>query len=568
MPKAIRLRPDPEWIRARRELLGQLKAEVRARLGAEPADLHRFRLRYERELARKWRLSDKRELIDEIQKADIVYGGDFHSLRQAQRTHLKILRELAPERRVVLALECFAISSQKHLERFLEGKLSAADLRKKSRWDTAWGFPWENYRPLLELAKARGFGLLALGDAEPGSEPASLRAREKLAAMRIEEARRRQPGALVYVVFGDFHLASAHLPSEVRARLERFGPKNAQGSREVVVHLNSERIYFELAEQGLELTTDVVRFRGRAKAASVEFCVLGSPPWVQWQSHLLYLERADELGPFAGDHDDFDPTEQVAKLARLAARDLGVDKSAKAWLSDLHVYSPDDESVWQAIEKKLKSRERAVGRSLLLAGRTFYMPGVETGYLSETSINQAATLAGYVLHARLAKRTVSLWGMPKDFPGLIWTEAAAYFISKLVNHKRQAETLTDLRATLAMSSPSDHGREAMRLALDQAMSELVLLKGGRRRPPRAKARRKASYFEAARILGGMLGEKLYLAHRSRRLSKREILQLLEKDVAAPGFRRDYEEILRALSRGLGSRAEQLAGEAKSRRERL
>jgi hypothetical protein len=156
-----------------------------------------------------------------------------------------------------------------------------------------------------------------------------------------------------------------------------------------------------------------------------------------------------------------------------------------------------------------------------------------------------------------------LWRMPSDLEALIWIESVAYFVSKLVNHQRRAPTVSDLRMQVAMSSSGDLGREAMRLALDRRLSEILLVRQGRKRPPQVRPRRKASYFEAARILGSMLGERLYAAYRSRKLKKTEIAQWMKHDVTRSGFLSVYEGILKRLGEVAGD-----DGFSKSRRERL
>jgi hypothetical protein len=554
--------PDHVWLRTRRELLTRLKSEVQRRLGPEPRDVRVYGVRYAKEFRKRWQISSKAELMAAIEGADLVYGGDFHALGQSQRTHLKILRVLSGERPVVLALECFGISAQKWLDAYLAGKIDLDELRQKARWGKTWGFPWENYRPLLELARRKGFRLLALNDLS-SSSGASLVAREKTAAARIREAYFRHPGALIYVVFGDLHLAQSHLPARVREAMGR-----SRRLREVVVHLNSERIYFQLARKGLELTTDVVRL------GLGHYCVLASPPWVQWQSYLMYLERTEDVDLGFGEEDadddeekDFDPTDQVATLARLVAADLGLKSGVDLRFDDFAIYSVDDSHVWQAFEQKLAREERGLARQLLASGRTFYLPSAGAGFLGQHTVNHAAALAGQYVHAKLCGMNRPIWRMPGDFTALIWVEAVSYFLSKLVNHKRQAETLADLRSQLAMANPSDQGREAMKLALDQSMSELIWLQQGRRRKLHFKPRRRSSYLEAARILGGMLGERLYLVYRSRRIDRRRIIKLLRCDVLSSGFQKEYEDLLRvvsgAIAKGRGTELK-----VKSRRERL
>lgn len=549
MAKARRVKPDPEWIRARQALLRRLKSEVALRLGTETADVATFRKRYEREFRKSWEISDKTRLLGEVERSEIVYGGDFHALAQSQRTHLRILRSLSMDRPVVLALECFSRTSQKWLDLFLDGEISLDELRERSKWQKGWGFPWEHYRPLLELAKRRKFRLLGLNEPLGSRFHADLRYREEKAARCIRDAYYNAPGALIYVIFGDLHLAESHLPRVVKKQIN-----SRSQVRDLTILMNSERIYFQLAKEGLELSVDVVRL------ASNRFCVMSSPPWVQWQSYLLFLERSDDLALERVTNDvgdDFDPTDQVAGLIRLAARDIGLDFK----VDDLSVECVDDNSIWASVERSLKPEERSIARGLLASGRSFFLPQNGKAYLARTTINHAAMIAGQYIHARLSKRRRALWKMPGDFSALIWVEAAAYFFSKLINHKRHAETFADLKAQLAMSGPSDRGREALRLALDRFMSELIWIRQSRRRASRLRVRQKASYLEAARILGGMLGERLYMAYRSRKLNEDEIIKWLKFDVSSSGFQKDYEIILRKLG-------EELSRPMPMKRERL
>ena len=155
-------------------------------------------------------------------------------------------------------------------------------------------FPWMNYCPLLELAHRRGYGLLALNSfAKKGSRASDikeLRRREQVAARTIVKARRLNPGTLFYVIFGDLHLASEFLPAAVLSEWTKLGRhRHCEPSplqlRTITIFLNAERTYFQLARRGLENAVDVVRF------SKDRFCVISSPPWVQWQSYLLFLDQ-------------------------------------------------------------------------------------------------------------------------------------------------------------------------------------------------------------------------------------------------------------------------------------
>lgn len=557
--KALKLKPDQRWLEARKELLQDVKAQVAARLGIEPSDLKVYRKRYERELAKSWKESTKGELLEAIESSDLVYGGDFHALGQSQRTHLRILRSLSMDRPVALGLECFPRNTQKWLDLFTSGGIDCEELRRRSRWEKSWGFPWDHYRPLLELARSRGFRLLALNEPAGAKTHDRLDIREARAAKVLAEYAFRNPGTLVYVIFGDLHLANAHLPKLVKEKLRLRNGSKRKPYIDLVIHVNPEKVYFELALQGLELSVEVIKWGPR------RFGVLSTPPWVQWQSYLLYLDRAtDEDLNRDEDDEQGDPTDQIVSLIQVAASDLDL----RFKINDLSVYGPDDNDVWRTLERRMKPKDRGVARALLASGRSFYLPGDGTGYLARATINHAAALAGSYIHAKMNGQRRPLWNPPRDFSAMIWTEATAYFISKLINHKRRSETFVDLRAELASAIPGDQGREALKLALDRSLSEALMLRQGRRRASKFKPRRKSSYFEASRILGGMMGERLYLAYRARKISNKDIagfmrFQVDESSLRSTGrkFEHHYFEILKRLG-------DESVALSLSRRERL
>lgn len=514
-------------MKTRRALLRHVKTEVKKRLGSsEPDDITEFTHRYEKELRKTWKVSSQKELLERVLESNLVYGGDFHALEQAQRTHLRVLRSLPAETEVVLALECFQTSAQKHLDGFLRGDLSLDELRANSRWDRTWGFSFDHYRPLLELARVRGFRLLALNS----PRRSSLAVREAAAARVLARECARTP-ALIYVLFGDLHLAPAHLPGRVRAALRR--PR-----RELTIHLNSERVYFQLAAQGREVDVDVVKF------GESSFCILSTPPWVKWQSYLLFLDRGGVADADArlDDETDFDPTDQVALLVRLAAGDLGLRREF-GQINDLAVYSEHDEAIWRAVDSRLGDGDREIAHSLLRARVRFFIPSGGIAYQPKPTINAAASLAGFYLHARLSRRRKVLWKFPDEMRALIWTEAVSHFISKMINHSRRGETLSGLQTKLRSKSSNP---EALRLALDIRLSEMARLQMGRARPLQIKPRRRSSAVEAARILGGMLGERLYECERTRKLKRDTLVEWLRFDPGSRGFPAIYDGIVEQL----------------------
>jgi uncharacterized iron-regulated protein len=102
---------------------------------------------------------DFEALTARLARADLVFIGEQHDDPATHRMELAILEGVARRRdSVVLALEMFERDMQAALDEYLSGKLAEADFLKASR-------PWKNYltdyRPLVELARTRGWPVVA-----------------------------------------------------------------------------------------------------------------------------------------------------------------------------------------------------------------------------------------------------------------------------------------------------------------------------------------------------------------------------------------------------------------------
>lgn len=246
----------------RRKLLRLIKTWVRGYVGPEAASLKRYSLPYQREFYGRWRASTADDLFRQVAASRIVFGADFHGFSQAQRTHLRILRSLPSGKRVVLALEIFERRHQAIVDGYMSGKISEKKLVARVKWDKHWGFPWRQYEPILELAKRRGYKVVAINKCLGEKTAQTLKQRDRFAAGEIAKIHKADPNALIYVIYGDLHLAGSHLPKLV---------EHACGSAPsfVIVYQDSEKLYFSLAQKGLEKRVHVLRRGNR-------FCVLSS----------------------------------------------------------------------------------------------------------------------------------------------------------------------------------------------------------------------------------------------------------------------------------------------------
>jgi hypothetical protein len=179
-------------------------------------------------------------------------------------------------------------------------------------------------------------------------------------------------------------------------------------------------------------------------------------------------------------------------------------------------------------------------------GLSFYIPEKEWLYLSRATINHASSLAGQFVHGSLSHRKRTLWNMPNDFLPLIWIEALGFFFSKWINPKRKADTLESIRLQLSARRSMDDGRKALLKALDHRLSEVVWVQTGRLRRPRYSPRDLSAYLEAARIVGSMLGERLFQKVRSRTISFAQLMSYLKVNTEGKDFAEFYWELIREI----------------------
>ncbi len=497
------------WIEDRKKLLNQIKNQVRRRVGDEPSSYGRV---LKNEFLGNWKKTNLNILYADLLKTEVAFGSDFHAFSQSQKSHIRILREIT--RPVVLGLECFEAEHQADLDSFMKGLISPDDLKIKTRWDERWQFPFENYLPLLKLAKEKNFCVIGLNLFLKDRSSKSLKKRDQFAAAQVLKSLKKNPMDLHYVIFGEFHLAKHHLPQALL--------KTAPSLKILVLFQDVDVLYFRYAKKN--------SFPEILKSTAGRYVLMTSPPWVKWQSYLMYLEKTYDSDL---DNQDIDPTDHVVHLARVLAADIKAEINE----SMLSVYSPES-LTFEKVIKKLSRPEIEVVHQLVKADRTFLIPSLQAGYLSRLSVNHAANLAGHFVHAQLSGNTKNYFAIKKYFLIQIWLEAVAFFLSKLMNPKRKSETLQSLKIRAELKGP------AMSLALDQRVSEMVALNLGRTRPVKVKKFLVEHGFEAAKILGHMLGERMFAKFSDKENDLKSFKKIIEQKIEEDHFDEFYFQILR------------------------
>jgi hypothetical protein len=243
---------------------------------------------YLREFTQQFREYDsvlsQSELQQRIGVASTILVGDYHALPACQRFAAELIEASAQERRVVLGVEAVLARDQRVLDAWWRREITEDELRRRLRFDREWGYQWEPFYELLSTARDHAEGLYGL-DCMPREDLRRIRSRDRHAAAKIADIRERHPNAVIFVLFGESHLAAQHLPRAIQ---------ELQPQEQVLTVLqNVDALYWPAVAQ-------------HATAVSIgkdAVCVFNSSPLEKYESYRLCLDgwnaATDETPDFA-----------------------------------------------------------------------------------------------------------------------------------------------------------------------------------------------------------------------------------------------------------------------------
>ena len=387
-----------------------------------------YQRRYEQATKRYRKALTLAEVDERIAKADVVYVGDYHTLRMAQQAFLALVKSAVKTgRRLVLALEFVESRHQATLDAFLAGKLGEKRFLSKMGHPYRGPFDiWPGFAPILELARKKQLEVIGIDRRAPG--PRSLELRDVGAAGPIARALEADDRPLVLVLMGQFHVAPMHLPKQVEAQL------GTTERSSLVVYQNAEGVYWSLARRGEVETTRAVEISDR------ELCLVNTSPVVSQRSFLDYVEAE------AGDA-PLDET-GIALTFRHLAKDIGRFTGLKVGhaVDDVLVLSPADFNVVEQLSRRarftpreLKHLERHV-----LSLESAWIPRARAVWLASMSLNHAAEEAAhFVRHVCVGDAMERERSRQDAFWARCLEEAIGFFGSRLVNPKRRCTTLDE-----------------------------------------------------------------------------------------------------------------------------
>ena len=518
------------YLRARRSAgQRQALAGVEREIRANDRNGRRKYLRDFAEAFRSYeRVLDPNEVHEAVAGADIVLIGDYHALPACQRQAGELLerRALRGDRPVVLGVETIFARDQHVLEEWWRREIEPEELRERMRFDHEWGYDWAPFYELLVVAREHGEAIYGL-DCAPREDLRKIGARDRHAAEKIADIRRRHPEAVLMVLFGESHLAPGHLPHVLQESLP--------GERVLTVLQNVDELYWRVAGERQERVAAV-------QVSPEVLCVFNASPLEKYENYRLCLERwrqEDAADP------DLSPTINnlidglVAFLGinRYAAHNRTQPRFLVDLLPEVHSHATDGTVRRLLARCGLQEEERQNLLRQIEQQGCAYLPQINTVYVAQFQMEAAAEAAARFLHH--ACRGLPEWKQqveldPADrFYRKAMEAALAYFGSRVLHPGRAAWHEGDVREL------SDHTREELERETGMTWKdglrtlEFVLL----HRERETKARNAQQLPEgldsdlfgegqasdyAAQQLGTLLGCDLYEAYLEGRLAPASI----------------------------------------------
>lgn len=389
---------------------------------------------------------DAEQVRAAIHSADVVLIGDYHALPASQRQAATLIeqRAMAGDRPVVLGVETIFARDQHILDEWWRREIDEAEFRQRIRFDLDWGYEWAPFYELLVAARDHAEALYGL-DCMPREDLRKIGARDRHAAIKINEIRQRHPEAVIFVLFGESHLAPGHLPKIVREQVP--------AARVLTVLQNNDALYWRAAGEkadrveGVRVSDDVI-------------CVFNATPLEKYESYRLFLDQWSRCD----DAPDFAPT--IYNLIDSLVSFLGINRysphnsTQPKFLVDLlpEVYGGSSEATLRRLLSRKGIPEQDLISMLDCMERrgSAYLPAVNAFWVRDFQMVHAAEDATRFLHQACqglpARRgngeTAEAWSADQFYVRVV-ENAVAYFGSRVLYPSRPAPEEADAQLSRA-----------------------------------------------------------------------------------------------------------------------
>ncbi len=485
------------------------------------------------------------------------YLRDF---REAYRTYQKVLTPSdVRQRPIVLGVETIFSRDQHILDEWFRCEIDEGELRQRIRFELDWGYEWAPFYELLSAARDHGASIYGL-DCMPREDLRKIGARDRHAADKIADLRRRHPDALIIVLFGESHLAPQHLPALLQQRLP--------AEPLLTVLQNVDALYWRAAGEASDHIEAVeVRKTDRENV----LCVFNATPLEKYENYRLCLERwgrndddrsAPDLRPTL--YNLIDGMVRFLGINQYSSHNTTQPKLLVDLMPEIHSRSSD------ALLRRLLSRKGFTAehrRRLLRQVRergSVYLPPINAVYVREFRMTSSAEDATRFLHqacrglpnlcngkALAQHAAAGTQPLDKDdaFYVAVFEHALAFFGSRILHPARPAFRDADL-ADLFDVTREDLERQTS-LPFADAVDALDFLTEHRERDfcaAQAPAFAGRKYEYAAEQLGYLTGNDLYDAYLEGRLTTAALRKLFLTHIEEPGVAREAYVQLRTRLR--------------------
>jgi hypothetical protein len=500
----------------------------------------------------------------EICGAGVVLVGDYHALPNSQRYLASLLRDFELQQRpLVLGVETIFSRDQHILDEWLRREIEEDELRQRIRFELDWGYDWAPFYELLSAARDHGAFIYGL-DCMPREDLRKIGARDRHAADKISEIRRRHSDALIVVLFGESHLAPQHLPALLRQRL----PEEMM----LTVLQNVDALYWRAAGEASD-HVEAVQVRKDI------FCVFNATPLEKYENYRLCLDRWGRSDHGHG-APDLGPT--LYNLIEGMVRFLGINQysphntTQPRLLVDLlpEIYSRSSDAHLRRLLSR-KGFTAAQRRSLLRQVRergSVYLTPINAVYVRRFNMTCCAEDATRFLHqacrglpnlcggkaaelhmAANATAVAQSTNLDADdtFYTTVFENALAFFGSRILHPTRPAIRDTDIADLFDVTREDLEHQTSLRFA--DAVEALDFLTQHREHDFRlalAPAFTGRKYDYVAEHLGYLTGNDLYDAYLEGRLTTATLRKLFLTHIEMPGVaRKMYVQVEMRLRSG-------------------
>jgi len=464
---------------------------------------------------------DHEELMAEVRRADIILIGDYHALPAAQGYAAGLIEERAQpgDRPVVLGVEAIFSHHQHVLDEWWRREIDEHELRERIRFASDWGYDWSPFYELLVTAREHGEGVYGV-DCMPREDMRRIGTRDRHAAEKLAEIRQRHPNAVIFILFGESHLAPRHLPRWLHQRLP--------GNRVLTVLQNVDALYWQATREQQD----------RVEAVRVNedvVCVFNSTPLEKYESYRLYLSRCQ------GEAGQQDAVPTIYNLVESLSCFLGINRYSSEnstqprFLVDLlpEVYcGSSDARLRQLLARAHYEPRKIEGMLAKVETRgSVYLPSVNAIYLRQFQMSYTAEEVARFLHHACR-------GLPLRrhawFPST--GDARDRFFARTVEH-----ALAYLGSCVmhpARSAEAAVGGDTLSQRLCQKWAEHAVSNG------------RQKFDDTAQKLGYLVGSELYAAYLRGSVSCTTLRHLFLSRLEGPGEAgRILHEILRRARGG-------------------